>query len=113
IDLMPELHGEVRAKPPLCCQAPLLLSPSAAKMQRNCRWQARLNPMYAITVGGTRYSFTGLCDLMAKATPYRSGDALAGVAARSAVERVAAQMALADLPLAIFLTETVIPYEQD
>jgi ethanolamine ammonia-lyase large subunit len=69
--------------------------------------------MYAITVGGTRYSFTGLRDLMAKATPYRSGDALAGVAARSAVERVAAQMALADLPLAIFLTETVIPYEQD
>ncbi len=50
---------------------------------------------------------------MAKATPLRSGDQLAGVAAQSYQERVAAQMVLADLPLQTFLTEHLIPYEQD
>ena len=69
--------------------------------------------MYAHTVGSVRYHFRDLRTLLAKATPARSGDALAGLAAESAEERVAAQMALADLPLATFLTETVIPYEQD
>jgi ethanolamine ammonia-lyase large subunit len=51
--------------------------------------------------------------LLAKATPARSGDELAGLAARSAEERVRAQMALADLPLSTFLSETVVPYEED
>src|SRR5215469_13409758 len=51
--------------------------------------------------------------LLAKATPARSGDDLAGVAARSAEERVRAQMALADVPLSRFLSETVVPYEED
>jgi ethanolamine ammonia-lyase large subunit len=51
--------------------------------------------------------------LLARATPFRSGDALAGVAAASASERVAAQMALADLPLQTLLEEVVIPYEDD
>jgi ethanolamine ammonia-lyase large subunit len=69
--------------------------------------------MYATTIGRTRYAFSDLKTLMAKATPLRSGDCLAGVAAESATERVAAQMALADLPLNIFLNETVIPYEED
>jgi ethanolamine ammonia-lyase large subunit len=50
---------------------------------------------------------------MAKATPLRSGDCLAGVAAESAVERVAAQMRLADLPLSTFLEEPLVPYEED
>jgi ethanolamine ammonia-lyase large subunit len=50
---------------------------------------------------------------MAKATPARSGDRLAGIAAASGEERVAAQYALADLPLATFLTEHVVPYESD
>jgi ethanolamine ammonia-lyase large subunit len=50
---------------------------------------------------------------MAKATPLRSGDCLAGIAATSAAERVAAQMALADLPLSVFLNEALIPYEED
>jgi ethanolamine ammonia-lyase large subunit len=59
------------------------------------------------------YNFEDLRDLLAKASPYRSGDALAGIAAHSAEERVAAQMALADLPLRAFLQEPVIPYEQD
>ncbi len=69
--------------------------------------------MYGHTVGSVRYHFADLRTLLAKATPARSGDALAGVAAESAEERVAAQMALADLPLATFLTGAVIPYERD
>lgn len=69
--------------------------------------------MYTIDVQGTRYRFDDLKSLMAKATPLRSGDCLAGVAAESAVERVAAQMRLADLPLSTFLKEPLIPYEDD
>jgi ethanolamine ammonia-lyase large subunit len=69
--------------------------------------------MFAQTVGGTRYTFEDLRTLLARATPLRSGDVLAGVAAASAAERVAAQRALADLPLAHFLREAVIPYEAD
>ncbi len=61
----------------------------------------------------TRYTFADLCELLARATPARSGDVLAGVAAQSAEERVAAQYALADLPLARFLEEQVVPYEDD
>jgi ethanolamine ammonia-lyase large subunit len=68
---------------------------------------------YSHTLGGTRYVFDDLRTLLARATPFRSGDALAGVAAASAAERVAAQMALADLPLAAVLAEPVIPYEAD
>merc|ERR1712000_454592 len=52
-------------------------------------------------------------EVMAKASPLRSGDQLAGVAAATAEERVVAQMVLAELPLSTFLNETVIPYEQD
>nr|WP_314539475.1 ethanolamine ammonia-lyase subunit EutB [uncultured Massilia sp.] len=64
-------------------------------------------------VGSRTYTFTDLRDLLAKATPARSGDYLAGVAAASSEERVAAQMALADLPLTAFLNDTVVPYETD
>ncbi|HTI02710.1 MAG TPA: ethanolamine ammonia-lyase subunit EutB [Acidisoma sp.] len=69
--------------------------------------------MYAHSVGGTRYCFPDLKTLMARATPHRSGDVLAGVAASSMAERVAAQAALADLPLKSFLVEAIIPYETD
>jgi ethanolamine ammonia-lyase large subunit len=69
--------------------------------------------MYVHSVGGTRYAFPDLRTLMARATPHRSGDVLAGVAAGSMAERVAAQMALADLPLKAFLSESVVPYEAD
>ncbi|MGA2792931.1 MAG: ethanolamine ammonia-lyase subunit EutB, partial [Roseiarcus sp.] len=69
--------------------------------------------MYATALGGARYGFPDLRRLLAKASPRRSGDCLAGVAADSAEERIAAQMALADLPLATFLNEVVIPYEKD
>ncbi|GGY17877.1 ethanolamine ammonia-lyase subunit EutB [Massilia dura] len=70
-------------------------------------------PEYSHTVGARTYAFAGLRELMARATPARSGDHLAGVAAGSAEERVAAQMALAALPLATFLNEAVVPYETD
>jgi ethanolamine ammonia-lyase large subunit len=68
---------------------------------------------YAHDIGGTRHRFDDLAALLARATPLRSGDALAGVAAASAAERVAAQRALAELPLKTFLTEPIIPYEAD
>jgi ethanolamine ammonia-lyase large subunit len=64
-------------------------------------------------IGSRTYTFAGLRELLAKATPARSGDYLAGVAAGSLEERVAAQMALADLPLTTFLNEVVVPYETD
>jgi ethanolamine ammonia-lyase large subunit len=64
-------------------------------------------------VGTRTYIFSGLRELLAKASPARSGDYLAGVASGSAEERVAAQMALADLPLTTFLNEVVVPYETD
>src|SRR3954469_10454388 len=69
--------------------------------------------MYSATIGPSRYAFPGLKTLLAKASPLRSGDVLAGVAATSGEERVAAQYALADLPLATFLAEQVVPYESD
>nr|WP_269456141.1 ethanolamine ammonia-lyase subunit EutB [Rhizobium quercicola] len=59
------------------------------------------------------WAFADLKQLMAKATPLRSGDVLAGVAASSAEESVAARMCLADVPLKQFLTEALIPYEAD
>ena len=68
---------------------------------------------FSHTIGARTYGFRDLKDLMAKATPARSGDYLAGVAAGSAEERVAAQMTLAALPLGTFLQEVVIPYESD
>ena len=64
-------------------------------------------------IGTTVHAFADLRELMARATPERSGDRLAGVAARSAEERVAAQMTLAALPLGAFLSEALIPYEAD
>ena len=68
---------------------------------------------FSHTVGKRTYTFAGLRELLAKASPLRSGDCLAGVAAASAEERVAAQMALAELPLATFLNDAVVPYESD
>jgi ethanolamine ammonia-lyase large subunit len=69
--------------------------------------------MYGATIGTRRYAFADLKTLLAKASPLRSGDRLAGLAAESGEERVAAQYALADLPLAVLLNEAVIPYETD
>jgi ethanolamine ammonia-lyase large subunit len=69
--------------------------------------------MYSATIAHQRYTFSDLRGLLAKASPSRSGDELAGVAAANGEERVAAQFALADLPLATFLHEPVVPYESD
>ena len=71
-----------------------------------------MSPLSA-TVGRTRYAFADLKDVLAKASPLRSGDELAGLAARSAEEHVAAQTALADVPLTRFLEEQLVPYEED
>ncbi len=68
---------------------------------------------YAHTLGGVVWRFDDLKTLLAKASPPRSGDDLAGIAAGSAEERVAARMALADLPLPVFLKEAVVPYGSD
>jgi len=69
--------------------------------------------VYKYTVRNKTYSFQDLKTLMAKASPYRTGDVLAGVCAESYEERVAAQIALADVPLKTFLNEAIIPYETD
>ncbi|GAA4092265.1 ethanolamine ammonia-lyase subunit EutB [Zhongshania borealis] len=68
---------------------------------------------FRIRLGQRGYQFADLKTLLAKASPARSGDYLAGLAASSNEERVAAQWALADLPLRHFLNEQVIPYESD
>jgi len=69
--------------------------------------------VYRQVIGATSYVFDDLRDLLAKATPPRSGDRLAGVAADSAEQMIAARMALANVPLKQFLNETVVPYEDD
>jgi ethanolamine ammonia-lyase large subunit len=69
--------------------------------------------VYRHAIDATTYTFSDLRDLLAKATPPRSGDRLAGIASESAEQMVAARMALADVPLKQFLNEAVIPYEED
>jgi len=69
--------------------------------------------VYRQIINTTSYTFDDLRDLLAKATPPRSGDRLAGVAADSAEQMIAARMALADVPLKQFLNEAVVPYEDD
>ena len=68
---------------------------------------------YKHSFGHRSYTFNGLKELLAKASVLKSGDCLAGVAASSEEERMAARFALADLPLKKFLQEEVIPYEED
>lgn len=69
--------------------------------------------MPGVILGNRRYTFADLREVMAKATPTRSGDVLAGVAAGSDEERAAARYVLADTPLAVFLAEPLVPYEID
>ena len=68
---------------------------------------------FSHSLAGTRYVFPDLATLLARASPVRSGDQLAGIAAASAAERAAAQYALADVPLSVILNRPVIPYEAD
>ncbi len=69
--------------------------------------------VFRLSLGGTHHEFPDLKTLLARASPLRSGDQLAGVAAGSAEERVAAQVRLAEVPLSHFLEELVVPYEED
>jgi len=69
--------------------------------------------IYHHAIAAHSYVFDDLRDLLAKATPPRSGDRLAGLAAETAEQMIAARMALADVPLKQFLEETVVPYEDD
>src|SRR5271154_1289737 len=69
--------------------------------------------VYRSVLGAESWVFSDLKDLMAKATPPRSGDLLAGIAAGSAEENVAAKLCLADVPLKTFLAEALIAYEDD
>jgi ethanolamine ammonia-lyase large subunit len=67
--------------------------------------------MYSATIGARHYKFRDLANLLAKASPLRSGDQLAGLSADTDEERIAARHVLADLPLATFLHQHVVPYE--
>ena len=69
--------------------------------------------MYKHTIQNKVYVFNTLAELLAKASPLRSGDQLAGIAAKSYQERIAAQMALAEIALTTFIEDLIIPYEQD
>ncbi|WP_417499641.1 ethanolamine ammonia-lyase subunit EutB [Methylophaga sp.] len=68
---------------------------------------------YRYQLGTKTYQFAGLAELMAKATPARSGDNLAGVMAETAEQRAVAQLLLAEVPLKNFLNEALVPYEED
>jgi ethanolamine ammonia-lyase large subunit len=68
---------------------------------------------WSCMVGSRRHQFETLRELMGRATPLRSGDQLAGVAAESAEQRAAAQLCLSEIPLSLFLSEQLIPYEED
>lgn len=68
---------------------------------------------YSADLAGTRYAFDSLAHVLAAASPRRSGDELAGIAATSGEQRIAARYALADLPLRTFLDDILIPYEED
>jgi len=72
-----------------------------------------MSQSYRYVLGSKTYQFRDLAELMAKATPHRSGDCLAGVIALSAEERAVAQMTLAEVPLKTFLNDALVPYEQD
>jgi ethanolamine ammonia-lyase large subunit len=69
--------------------------------------------IYRLTLGGTHYRFPDLKSVLARASPARSGDQLAGVGATSAEERIAAQLCLAEIPLTRFLEEQLVPYDED
>lgn len=97
-DPVPRRRPARRARPPRSARSPRPVAPPVR---------------FAHTVAGERHHFPSLRELLARASPARSGDVLAGLAARTAAERVAAQMALAEVPLRAFLSEAVVPYEDD
>jgi ethanolamine ammonia-lyase large subunit len=91
-------------------------TPPGRRAQNTCMekpWSKDHAMSYNETIGLRTYRFDDLKTLLAKASPQRSGDQLAGVTADTEEERVAAKMALAQVPLRTFLNEAVIPYESD
>ena len=92
-------------------RAPATSRNTASRSPRETDSRQLTNRGFAHTLSGTTYTFPDLKSLLAKASPRRSGDELAGIAAASSAERVAAQMALADVPLTAFLNDAVVPYE--
>lgn len=68
---------------------------------------------YRTSIDNQMFVFDDLKQVMAFASPARSGDYLAGIGAATAQERMAARHVLADTPLKQFLTEALIPYEHD
>src|SRR5260370_6693524 len=101
------LHA--RAFPPRP-RGPVVFALATRPLKRCCPGAAMV---YRHPIDATSYVFDDLRDLLAKATPPRSGDRLAGIAADSDEQMIAARIALADVPLKQFLHETVIPYEDD
>src|SRR5262245_59404780 len=105
-----DVHGHVLSRFPAPRQR-------IGAMGRHSRYSAAAGAwsptMFSATIGAQRYTFGDLKTLLAKATPLRSGDQLAGLAAESDEARVAAQYALADLPLTTFLNAATVPYEAD
>src|SRR5580693_7568554 len=75
--------------------------------------RGQVMPTYVSNFHGERHRFADLKDVLAKASHRRSGDELAGLAAESDAQRVAARSVLADLPLTVFLNEPIVPYETD
>src|ERR1700729_2203206 len=75
--------------------------------------RGQVMPTYVSDFHGERHRFTDLKDVLAKASHRRSGDELAGLAAATDAQRVAARSVLADLPLPVFLNDPVVPYETD
>ena len=68
---------------------------------------------YKFSLRGKTYAFKDLKTVLAKATPERSGDALAEIIAEDNKERIAAQYCLSEIPLKTFLEDLLIPYEKD
>src|SRR6516165_1306494 len=103
------LPGHTRVYDALC---PAMTADGGTRLRYDARQPPRTS-MYTATIASSRYVFPDLKTLLAKASPARSGDQLAGVAAASGEERVAAQYALANVPLASILAQPVISYESD
>ena len=90
--------------------APLANTIALSSCLAEFAWEGHI---FGHVVAGRRYQFADLRTLLARATPLRAGDQLARLSASSEEERVAARFALADVPLSTFLTELVVPYEDD
>src|SRR5512144_2555383 len=92
---------------------PMLLGTALARRFVSTRKEPEQTMRYSTTIAGQVFTFDDLKQVMAVASPARSGDYLAGIGAATAQQRMAARHVLADTPLKQFLTEALIPYESD